>query len=61
MEFIIKYIIIGVALVCFCFKEDLGFGSDNFWICLLTAVLIIILWLPLVTIMIIVGAIMAIF
>ena len=55
--FITYYIIIGIALACFCFKDDLGFGCDNFWICLLTSVLVIILWLPIVVIMLIVGII----
>ena len=55
--FITYYLIIGFALALFSFKDDLGFGYDNFWICLLTFVLIIILWLPIVVIMLIVGII----
>lgn len=55
--FITYYIIIGFVLAFFCFKDDLGFGCDNFWISLLTFVLFVTLWLPLVVIMLIVGII----
>lgn len=48
METIITYIIIGVFLACY--KDQFGFCSDNFWKRLLTSVLIIILWFPVIVI-----------